>query len=185
MWDKLCVSNPEASKEELKRMNKLAAAIYFTCQGICFLQAGEDFLRTKEDKNEPYGFKENSYNSSDEINGIHWNKKEENMDMFRYYQGLISFRKSVKGLHLITKEEVEESITFIESELGVVAYTIKTKGELLFVCYNANKKQIEMELPEGEFEVYVNDKLAGTEILQTVQDKIVVEPISVVVLKKS
>lgn len=183
LWDKLCISNPGASKEQLKKMNKLAAAIYFTCQGICFLQAGEDFLRTKEDKNEPYGFKENSYNSSDAINGIHWNQKEENMDIFRYYQGLISFRKSVRGLHLITKDDVEQSINFIESELGVVAFTIKTSEELLFICYNSNNKQIEMGLPEGTFDVYVNDERAGTEILKTVNGKIAVEPISAVVLK--
>lgn len=184
LWDKLCVCNPGASKDELKKMNKLAAAIYFTCQGVCFLQAGEDFLRTKEDKNEPYGFKENSYNSSDAINGIHWNQKEENMDMFKYYQGLIAFRKSVRGLHLITKEEVEESISFVKSDLGVVAYTITTKDEVLYICYNSNKKQVEMELPKGEFDIYVNDKLAGTKALGTVQDKIVVEPVSAVVLKK-
>ena len=40
-----------------------------------------------------------------------------------------------------------------------------------------------MGLPEGTFDVYVNDERAGTEILKTVNGKIAVEPISAVVLK--
>ncbi len=46
-------------------MAKLAHGAVFLSQGIPFLHAGEEFLRTK------HGV-ENSYNSPDDVNGLDW-----------------------------------------------------------------------------------------------------------------
>ena len=53
MFDKLQKSRADASREDLIRMNNLAAAIYMTSQGVPFLQAGEEMLRTKVNANFP------------------------------------------------------------------------------------------------------------------------------------
>ncbi|MDE6314676.1 MAG: type I pullulanase [Lachnospiraceae bacterium] len=184
LWDKLVISNPECDKEEIKEMNKLAAAIVFTSQGIPFLHAGEELLRSKPDKTMEYGYRDNSYNSSDEINSIKWSTKKENLDMFRYYQGLIAFRKSNSALRLRSKEQIEEAIIFRDKEPGLVAYEIKTKEEELFVIYNGSNRERQITLPAGEFEVYINKDKAGTTALSKESGQVTVAKVSAMVLKK-
>lgn len=88
LWDKLVKTIPTG---DLLRANKLAAAIYFTCQGRIFLLSGEEFARTKEGL-------ENSYNASIEINRIDWNRAYERTDLREYYKGLIALRKQLPAL---------------------------------------------------------------------------------------
>ena len=184
LWDKLVVSNQDKTKEEIKAMNKLAAAIVFTSQGIPFIHAGEELLRSKPDESAEYGYQENSFISSDEVNSIKWNTKKENMDSFQYYQGLIAFRKATESLRLKSKEEVEECIEFLPIQPGVVSYVITTPKEKLFVSYNANEKPVTLQLPEGEFEAYVNKEYAGTTPLSKENGSVKVEAVSAIVLKK-
>ena len=47
LYDRLQLSNPDATREDLIKMNNLSAAVYMTAQGIPFMQAGEEMLRTK------------------------------------------------------------------------------------------------------------------------------------------
>ena len=61
LLDRISRSTPGVSEEDRIRMNNLSAVIYMTAQGIPFLQAGEEMLRTKIDASG--GFVENSYNS--------------------------------------------------------------------------------------------------------------------------
>ena len=49
LLDRITRSTPGVSEEDRIRMNNLSAAIYMTAQGIPFLQAGEEMLRTKID----------------------------------------------------------------------------------------------------------------------------------------
>ena len=184
LWDKLVVSNQGKTKEEIIAMNKLAAAIVFTSQGIPFIHAGEEILRSKPDETAEYGYQENSFKSSDKVNSIKWDTKKENMDTFKYYQGLIAFRKATEGLRLKTKEEVEESIEFLPIQPGVVSYVISTKKETLFIAYNANEEQVTLQLPEGEFEVYVNKQQAGIKPISKEKNTVLVEAVSAIVLKK-
>lgn len=184
LWDKLVISNPESTRDEIQAMNKLAAAIVFTAQGVPFIHAGEEILRSKPDDTVKYGYRDNSYNSSDAINSIKWDSKKDHMDMFCYYQGLIAFRKENRALRLRTKEEIEENITFYPTKEGVVAYEIKTEDELLVVIYNSKKEKVEITLPEGEFAVYVNKEYAGAKVLSQESKKVTVEGISAMVLKQ-
>jgi len=68
LFDKLKISCPNASEEELIAMDKLANAIVLTSQGTAFLHAGSEFLKTKNGEH-------NSYNLPDTINQIDWNRK--------------------------------------------------------------------------------------------------------------
>lgn len=71
LWDKLSISDPGASGAEKKEMHKLALSIVLASQGISFLHAGTEFLRTKKGD-------ENSYKSGDSINAIDWDMKSKN-----------------------------------------------------------------------------------------------------------
>lgn len=184
LWDKLAVSNQGKSPEELEAMNKLAIAIILTSQGIPFIHAGEEMLRSKPDETKEYGYEENSFNRGDEINSIKWDTKKKHLDIFSYYQGLIAFRKETKALRLRTKEEIEQCIEFLPIAPGLVSYVVKTKDEELFIAYNAGEKEVELELPKGKFLVYVNKMQAGTKVLEEAENKVVAAPISAMVLKK-
>ena len=70
-----------------RAMNKLAAGILFTSQGIPFIQSGQEFLRSKDGD-------ENSYNKPDMVNMLRWQKKLLNNDLLQYYRGLIELRKA-------------------------------------------------------------------------------------------
>lgn len=54
LWDKLALTNPEDSLEDRKKMHKLASTIILTSQGISFLHAGQEFMRTKYDDHNSY-----------------------------------------------------------------------------------------------------------------------------------
>ncbi len=180
LWDKLNTSNSDDDVETLKKMNKLAASIVYTSQGIPFMQAGEEFLRSKPTEN---GFDSNSYKSSDEINSLKWSEKEENIDIYNYYKGLIEFRKNHNILRLNTAEEVIQKLNFDETvKENVVAYRLSDDKEDIIVIHNANKETIKYNLPKGKWDMYINGDFAGNKVLSTHQDSIDVEGISTVVL---
>ena len=188
LWDKLAISNENDSEEDRIKMNKLASAIVFTSQGIPFIQAGEEMLRSKE--MEDGTFSENSYNLPDSVNSIKWENKGNTIDVYNYYKGLIALRKAHPAFRMTTTEEVQDNLTFLETkDEKTVAYTINNSpngenAESIFVAYNANTEEVVLELPEGKWNVYVNGEKAGTEIIDTVSETITVSPISAVVLMK-
>lgn len=190
LWDKLTISNPNESFENRVKMNKLACAIVFTSQGIPFIQAGEEFLRSKPSGVNEGGFEENSYKSPDSTNRLQWDNLKQYEDVFTYYKGLIAFRKEHAGLRLKTTEEINSQLSFIEGlENNVVAFHIEhklddTNMEHIFVVYNANKESKRIMLPDGAWGVYVNGETAGIDRMQEVTSDIMVEPISAMVLLK-
>lgn len=188
LFDRIVNSTPNASREDQIKMNNLAAAIYMTSQGIPFVHAGEEMLRSKPKKNG--GFDENSYASPDSVNKLKWDdlNSAEYQDVYNYYKGLIAFRKEHAALRMTTAEEVKANITALEGlEKNVMAFRINggVNGELadnLFVIFNSNENAAEIELPEGKWNVYIDDEKAGTEVLRTVSGKVKVAPISAMVL---
>ena len=82
---------------KIKKMAMLANSMVFTTQGVNFMLAGEEFLRTKKGNS-------NSYNASYEVNELDYSLKVKNIDMFNNYKKLISFKQNIDGMHL---EEAE------------------------------------------------------------------------------
>ena len=177
LWDKLQTTNPKASKEELTAMNKMAAALVLTSQGIPFFQAGEEIARTKV--KDDGTFDENSYKSPDSVNSIKWNRKVEYKDLYDYYKGLIELRKGHKIFRMNTTEDIKNNLKFLEkgknfSEDNVVAYTLNGKElndewQRAAVIFNGNDKDVKVVLPEGNWSVVVNGEKAGTEAIDTIE----------------
>ncbi len=188
LYDRIKLSRPDASEEDLVRMNTLSAAIYMLAEGTPFMQAGEDFLRSKV--NSDGTFNENSYNSGDGVNAIRWGNLENSKyaDVFNYYKGLIAFRKAHGALRLSSAADVAKTVTAVDGlAANVVAFDIKggingETAEEMFVIFNANPKAANVTLPAGNWDVYVNDQLAGTTVLGTISGTAAVAPISAMVL---
>ena len=179
LYDKLKASTAGASEKELKRMHLLANAVVLTAQGIPFLHAGVEMLRTKRGEH-------NSYNLPDAINQIDWNWKTAHQDVFAYYKGLVALRKAHPAFSMPTAGMVKRHLHFLHTEPGVVAFHIKdhANGDTwkdIIVVYNANRTVARVAL-EG----YWNVAAAGEEIDLTgqlrVQGSAGVAPISMLLL---
>ena len=183
LWDKLQTTNPDASEEELLAMNKMSAALVLTSQGIPFFQAGEEIARTKV--NEDGSFNHNSYNASDSVNKIDWTRKEEYSDLFEYYKGLITLRKSHKSFRMNTTSDIQSGLNFLDvTDSNVVAYTLDGKQtndswDNIAVIFNSNDSEVEVELPSSDWTIVVNGEKAGVESLGTVDGNKVVVPAKV------
>ena len=188
LYDRLQLACPDATEEDLIKMNNLSAAIYMTAQGIPFMQAGEEMLRTKV--NPTGGFNENSYNASDEVNNIKWDTLEDEVyvDVVDYYKGLIAFIKAHTVIRLTTPEAVEEHVSVVDiEEANVTAFHLTggLEGETadaMYIVFNPNNEAKEITLPEGKWHVCINGENAGTESLEKVSGKVTVDAISALVL---
>lgn len=188
IFDKLTLSDSSATMDEKIAMNKLAAAITLTSQGVPFLMSGEELLRTKT--NEDGSLNSNSYNSPDSVNSIKWSTlaKDNYKAVHDYYKGLIEFRNNHKGLRMTTGKEAADNITVMDNTpKNVVAYSIKggANGETskgIFVIYNGTGDKATVTLPEGSWSIYINNEKAGNESLGSVSGSVEVEKVSAMVL---
>jgi pullulanase len=155
LWDRLQISCPEASETERIQMNKLAAAIVMTSQGVSFIHAGEEMLRTK------FGA-ENSFNLPDSINRIDWSRKARYSDVFNYYKGLIALRKSHPAFKLPTQDLIQKHLQFLDTnESNLVAYLLKDNAggdawKDILVIFNGNSTAKSVSVPQGNWTLAVD-----------------------------
>lgn len=118
LWDRLVMSAKTASREEHVAMHKLALSIVLTSQGISFLHAGTEFLRSK------HGV-ENSYESPDSINAMDWDLKTKNTEVVQLVKALIAIRKEHPAFRMTKTSDIASHLRFFdELPAGVVGYTI-------------------------------------------------------------
>ena len=151
----------------LKQLQKQANAIVLTSQGVPFLHAGVEMLRTK-------GGNHNSYNANDHINQLDWGLKSQFSDVVAYYQGLIQLRKANPAFRMKTQEEVIRHLRFHDYvPVGVTFFSITDDStnrlsELTVVIHNTTSYHQRLSLPrDGKWHIVVDDKKAGTTPLHT------------------
>ncbi len=133
LQDKLLKVFPQKTEEEIKTYNKFVHSILFLSQGIPFIHAGNEFLRSKKGNH-------NTYNAPLSINAIDWSLKEKNIDVFNYIKDLIEFRKSHLAFRLDDAEEIRNKLKFFEhvEYCPTIAYTISEEKNYILVVHNAN-----------------------------------------------
>lgn len=190
LMDRITLSSPHASPADRIRMNNLAAAFYLTAQGIPFIHAGEEMLRSKPLPGG--GYDHNSYHAADSVNSIKWSdlEKPEYRAVTDYYKGLIAFRKAHTVLRLSKARDVLQTVASVATgNRHSAAFSIKgqyigMKVPEIFAIFNADSAPLPIHLPRGKWNVYVNDSRAGTEVLDTLEGMIQVPPISALILEK-
>ena len=113
----------------IKQMAMLANSVVFTSNGVNFMLAGEEFLRSKQDNGAVGDQIHNSYNASYAVNALDYSLKATNHDMFENYQKLIAFKKMfVKDFGLNSNAQVNANYK-VERVGGstTVVVTITTK----------------------------------------------------------
>ena len=151
LWDRLINSQPAASEAERIQMAILANTVVLTSQGIPFLHAGVELLRTKDGE-------ENSYKSPDSINRIDWSRKTKYRKVFDYYQGLIQLRKNHPAFRMPTTEIIQQHLKFMDFAEGslLVGYTISDNAngdswKDILVLFNGNQVDKPVTLPAGNW----------------------------------
>lgn len=166
--------------ESLIKMNKMAALLNMTNQGMVLFQSGEEFARTK-------GGDSDSYQSPDSVNEIHWARMEQFSDLTDYYKGLIAIRKAIGAFHDQTNGSLQTIQTSAEGEDGLIAYTIQngqasSKWTKAAVIVNSSHEEHTVELAAkdgalpGAWAVLADGEHAGTEPLRVISGNSITIP---------
>lgn len=175
IWDKLKNTNLYAPVSELIRMHKLAASIVLTSQGIPFIHAGQEFMRTKN--GDP-----NSYKAPDSVNQLDWRRRSQFDNEVNYMRGLIELRKQYPAFRMSQAIDVHKYLTFLEAPNNTVAYKLadpkeKNKEYELVIIHNANQQAVTITLPyNGGWQLLVNGEQAGIQTITTIIGNTVTVP---------
>jgi len=180
LWDKLTLSAPGASEARRINMDKLAAGIVLTAEGVPFIHAGDEFLRSKN-------LNPNSYNDNGpRVNPIDWSLKDRHKAAFSFYRGMIALRRTHPAFRMTDRARVDAALEFAPAvPANVVEYVLKNHAngddwKTILVIYNGNPVPKDLNVT-GDWGIVANDQVAGTETLATVTNKVQVAPFSLVV----
>ncbi len=176
LYDKLYLTLEEDGNLDLiPALSKQSYAIVLTSQGISFIHAGDEFLRSKPLATGT-GFDHNSYQSPDSVNQIRWDLKtsEAGSDIYDYYKGLIEMRLTHSSFRMTEAQDIIDNLDFVYEDVeGLIAYTITNEASgddlgIILIAHNANEKNIRIKLPtNGGWVLLVNEEDAGINALDT------------------
>ena len=185
LFDKLWSVNDSGSMLEVAAQSRQSAAIVMLAQGTPFIQAGQEYLRSKNGEH-------NSYNLSDSVNSLKWGQRASEKITVDYYKGLIALRKAHKGFRMNTPASIKKNLKFISAPNSILAYSINGKAagdswSSIVVISNPNAVAGKVNLPAtGTWVATVLGNKAGVKPLATYKNakSVTVAPHSTVVLHK-
>jgi pullulanase len=183
LFDKIQSSVKDVTPIETAKLVRLATTTALLSQGLPFIQAGQEFLRSKKGD-------ENSYKSSDDINSLKWDTKAANATSVNYIKGIIALRKANPSFRMTTAAQVKAGLKFLPSPDGTIAYSLagpkvgKSVSSIV-VFHNANTSAQTLTLPKsGTYSVLVEKDKSGVKVLRTFKGASVkIEGRSTIVLK--
>lgn len=149
--------------ETVARMQKQSNSIVLTSQGIPFLHAGVEMMRTKPivDPEMQYPdyidsldfpFDPNSYRSPDETNQIDWNWKVDNYDVFEYHRNLIHMRRQLDQFSMADADEVADTVRLMSPGDGMLAYALEAEDSqwpTTLIVHNNGGDSRTFDMPGG------------------------------------
>lgn len=154
--DRLSAVFPGLPFAERLKLYKLAETVLFTSQGIPFVFAGDEFLRSKHGDR-------NSYKSPDTVNAIVWRGKDIHSDVFRYFCELIRLRRAHPAFRLRTAEEVRKHLMFLPTfDEAVLAYRLTEEdgdGQIhyIYLFFNSSVHTRKVWIPNRSYKVLCRD----------------------------
>ena len=181
LWDKLAAVGRrwdyDAPDAELLAQNRLAAGIYLTCQGLPFLQAGEDWGRTKHGDH-------NSYKGPLETNKLDWTRahRPEFAALTAFYRGMLAIRRTcprIAGAY----GEPEPFILALPGWLIGFVPESADPARPVAVYYNPERTRQWATLPHGSWRKLSDGVHAGANPFGPIfRDALELPPVSVTVL---
>lgn len=178
------VLETEIPAEELENAAKLsvfASSIVFTAQGVSFMNAGDEILRTKV-LNKDFGDLEadhlklshNSYNTSYHSNQLDYSRKIEHMDVFEEYQKLYDLKINSGAFNYATAAEVSSNATAteIDDKTYIDITTVAKDGtqyRVIYVSANASQSNVldlsGYSVNYSTFDAYKNVNLSSVALI--------------------
>lgn len=185
LWDKLAISCKDDSEEDRIRMHRLAITMVLTSQGIPFIHAGAEMLRTKNGV-------ENSFNAPDAVNWINWDRKTQYADVMEAYKALIQLRKNHPAFRLPTAALIREHLHFLDTKgANLIAYQLSdyAGGDAwkdIIVVFNGSPDTQTVFLPKGNWTVVLDrDQINEAGLRTMTVPKVNVPGISAMVLVRN
>lgn len=180
LFDRLQEANPGADEAALIRMDLLAQTVVFTSQGVAFLHAGAEMLRTKQGVH-------NSFNAPDSINQIDWTRKQTYKRVYTYYRGLVALRRSHPAFRLPTAALVRQHLRFIDTnDPLLIGWRLDgVKGDPwqhILVLANGEAKEKSAVLPPGTWQLAVDGAVINQRGLRSVTGSLLLPPTTAIVL---
>jgi len=165
----------EEDVDALEGMNTLANGIVFTSQGISFMLAGEEFLRSKQGNS-------NSYNASYEVNELDYSLKIKHPHMMEFYQKMIALKQNVDGLHL-DKEGIKDLTVRVNDSKSLIEHEVEDSvNGRTYRIFHVNALGCEEEFDLSGYELYYSSAYGLTKELS---DKTTLEPYETLVVYES
>ena len=173
----------------IAKVSKLGTGILFVSQGVPFIQAGQEFLRSKN-------FNKNSYNATDAVNSLKWNNRITYASNVSYLKGLIAIRKAHKAFRMPVAQSIIDNLTFLDGTEDQIGFGINGKAvgdswSSIVVLANSNpSKKATFSVPKGTYKIVADDKSAGTKTIGKVvvtgkkNGKVTIPALSMMVLYK-
>lgn len=180
LWDKISISNADASYNDKLKMDALTNAIILTSQGVPFFAEGDEFGRSKDGDS-------NSYNNNDpNVNLIDWSLKSKNQTLYAYYKGLIALRKAHPAFRMTNDTEISKNMVFDVVNQSVVQYTIRNHANgdswnTIFVAYNGGDMDQAVTV-SGRWNIVVSGEKAGLTSLGTARGQVMIPAYSTLVM---
>lgn len=170
LYDKLRLTR--VSSSYIENMQIQANAIILTSQGIPFLHAGVDFMRSKPDG--AGGYDHNSYESPDSVNQLRWDRKLKYKSVFEYYKTLIEIRKLYPQFRMNDADDIRANLQFLDTDVGFDGIAYKLTGSNvpdIIVIHSGNPSSIltGVTLDSGvTYNVLTNTDAASIDGLETI-----------------
>ena len=170
--------------DDLLRKNKLGALILLTSQGIPIIHQGQDWAHSQiiaeTDAYDPNVGKmdRNPYNKDNETNWVNWLEKEQNKKLADYYSGLIDLRRTHTEFRHATKKDFKFQ-GLADHALGYVI-----RDRIAVYINGENSTAVETDLPEGKWQLIVNNEEVNLNGIRQVSGKISIPLTSGMVLQR-
>jgi type I pullulanase len=145
--DKNRLALPDLGETEYVQLQRLGLGLVLLSQGIPFLHAGGEFLRSKAipaewiqeagrgggplppdlswSQDGKHAYSHNSYDLSDEVNALDWREAARRRELVAFVAGLVALRRAHPLFRIRKGREVRKRLAFLPSVAGLEAWTLR------------------------------------------------------------
>ena len=123
----------------LESQHQIATALVLLSFGTPFLHAGQEFFRTK------YGHG-NTYNLSDMLNRMDWNRRAKYQDNIEFFKSLVQFRKREEVFRLKDQGSIDSALSFMNFSNLPNGFGVKVsyRNSEFMIVINPTEKSLEL-----------------------------------------
>lgn len=176
-FDYLTLHAPYLTQEEKEQRASLALQLILLSQGVAFIHSGQEAFRTKD-------LIDNTYNISDDINRLDWQRILHYQAHSDFISQLIKFRRHEPLLHLSSKEELLDKTSCYWLTPTVLRYTLKDETRLIEIVINFGQDNFDYD-NTNQLNLNLKDYQINFETsLELLPERVNIRPMSLIILSQ-